>query len=229
VFIQKYAQRFTALILWLAIIGGYWGYASQYDLTPLSAAQQLSQFLQSSLFGPLIFLVTYAVRPLIFFPTSVMTVLAGFLYGPVWGILYALGGDIITAMVAYGIGAYLGQDFLSSDKGRGLLKRYADSLRRNSFESVLIMRLILLNYDLVSYLAGFLRINWKDFIWATILGSLGGIIAYVLAGASIEGDLAAGLPSVNLKMLGISGLLLGASVGVAWYFRRNNKSRQIAD
>ena len=59
-------------------------------------------------------------------------------------------------------------------------------MRENSFESVLIMRLLFLPYDLVNYVSGILRLHWLPFLMATALGSLPGTVSFVLLGASID-------------------------------------------
>ncbi|MEZ4595105.1 MAG: hypothetical protein R3D55_28775 [Chloroflexota bacterium] len=59
----------------------------------------------------------------------------------------------------------LGEDVLDNAEEAGTIQRYTRRLRENSFETVLIMRLIFLPYDLVNYLSGFLKINWRAFCW----------------------------------------------------------------
>ena len=53
---------------------------------------------------------------------------------------------------------------LKDDGLHGLIERYARRNAFNSFETVMIMRFIFLPYDAVSYLAGFLRIEFWPFI-----------------------------------------------------------------
>ena len=108
------------------------------------------------------------------------------------------------ASLAYLIGTFFGRGVLaseSSDKPEGRLQGYADRLRRNAFETVLTMRFLFLPYDLVNYLAGFLRVRYAPFILATVLGSLPGTVAFVLFGASTDGDFSDGLPSINAGVL----------------------------
>ncbi len=78
----------------------------------------------------------------------------------------------LSAMVAYTIGRFFGAGILDQSASSGVLQSYADRMRRNSFETVLIMRFIFLPYDLVSYFSGFLRIRWQGFLLATALGSI---------------------------------------------------------
>ncbi len=55
---------------------------------------------------------------------------------------------------------------------------YAARIRDNSFEAVLTVQFVYAPFDLVNYLAGFLRVGWKGFALATFLGSLPGICLF---------------------------------------------------
>jgi uncharacterized membrane protein YdjX (TVP38/TMEM64 family) len=65
----------------------------------------------------------------------------------------------------------------------------------------------------------------KSFLWATILGSIAGNIAYALAGSSIEGDFTGKLPAINPWVLGLAALFLLLSFTIAWYLRRQKISK----
>jgi uncharacterized membrane protein YdjX (TVP38/TMEM64 family) len=99
-------------------------------------------------------------------------------------------------------------------------------MRRNSFETVLIMRFIFLPYDLVNYLAGFLRIDWKAYLLATALGSIPGTVSFVLFGASFDGDFSGGLPSVDPRALAASVTIFLISIGLSRYFKSREKRRE---
>lgn len=179
-------QKIIAAVLWTSIIGAYVWYTRANDLTVEQSVQALADWLQSPI-GPLIFILIYAVRPLLFFSATVITIAGGSIFGPVYGIIYTVIASNISAMIAYTVGRYFGEGILDdSDDAAGLVQKYAARMRKDSFETVLIMRLIFLPYDLVNYLSGFLKINWRAFLFATILGSIPGTIAFVLFGASID-------------------------------------------
>ena len=201
--IKKHAIQISAFIFWLVLLGGYQWYAFRNGLSPLQVMQQLLGLMTGSLWGPLIYILLYTIRPLVLFPSTILTLAGGFLFGPVWGIVYTILASNASATVAFLVGRYFGQGLLKEGSSDSLLQRYANRLRRNSFETVLVMRFIFLPYDLVNYLSGFVRIRWSAFILATILGSIPGTIAFVLAGASIE-HFDGGIPQLNPVTLGVS-------------------------
>jgi uncharacterized membrane protein YdjX (TVP38/TMEM64 family) len=234
-FWQRNWQKLTALLFWSILLGGYaWYYISQ-DLTPLKAVQQLIDLWQTP-YGPFIYILIYALRPLIFFSTVVLTVAAGAVFGAgsvlnfALAVIYTVIGSNISAMVAYFIGRYFGQGLIKDDQDdpSSLVQKYANRLRRNSFETVLIMRFLFLPYDLVNYLCGFLRIRWQPFLLATALGSIPGTIAFIAFGASV--DLSRleteGLPPPNPWVLGLGVVILVVSIAISRYLKKREADQK---
>jgi uncharacterized membrane protein YdjX (TVP38/TMEM64 family) len=226
-FWQTHWQKMVALILWLALISAYVWYTQTNGLGPWAAARRLLDLMGGSALGPLLFISIYALRPLIFFSAAVLTLAGGFLFGPFWGIVYAMAGGNLSAILAYWIGYFFGKDILTEEESKGILHHYAQRLRRNSFETVLIMRFLFLPFDPVSYLAGFLRINWKAFMLATSIGSIPGSIAITLAGAS-GGFNEEGL-SFDPWILLVAIIILLLSLGFSRFLRRREEVRQAND
>jgi len=225
-FLQKHWQKLVAVVIWLLLAAAYFIYASANNLGLLDAFIQLVNVMQNSFYGPLIYIGIYMLRPLTFFSALILTVAGGFLFGPIWGILYTAIGSNLSATVAYLIGQYLGKGLLEIDESDtdSIITRYATRMRESSFETVFIMRLIFLPYDLVNYLAGFLRIDLKAFILATVLGSIPGTIAFVLFGASIEGEFDGTLPEFDYRVLIASVVIFIISLGISRYMKRREQN-----
>lgn len=221
-FLKQHGTRFIALLFWLSLIIGYWVYSQQNDLTIGESIRQVAGWLTGNWYGPVLYIVIYALRPLLFFPATLVSILSGFLFGPVWGVVYTVLGSNSSAMLAYGVGRYFGQGVLDVEKSSGLIQKYARRLRENSFEAVLVMRLIFLPYDLVHYMAGFLKTDWKAFLLATIIGTIPGTISIVLIGASFGtiDELLAGEINLNPVALGVSVVLIGVSIAISRFLKR---------
>lgn len=222
-FFRKHATKLVALFFWLVILGSYGVYTLTSDLSPLESFKQALAFMASSPFAPLIFVALYALRPLILFSAVVLTLGAGFLFGPFWGVVLTIIGSNLGASLAYLIGRYFGQGVLESSNSEGWALRYAERLRHNSFETVLTMRFVFLPYDLVNYLAGFLKVRYSAFIFATVLGSIPGTVAFVLFGASTDGDFSGGLPSLNPVVLIVSVLIFAVSLVLSRIFKNRER------
>ena len=213
-------MRWLALFFWLALIAIQQWYMVTRDLTPAGVMQGLLETLRQPVSGPLVFIVFYIIQPIILFPTWLLTVAAGFLYGLGWGTAYTVIAANLSALFSYAIGRYLGAGLFDSKSAQGLLQRYATYLREHTFEAVLLLRFLFLPYDLLSYVAGFLRIAWQPFLLATMLGSIPGTLSFVLFGTSFEGDFSGGAPRIDTRILLLSAALFMLSIGASRLFKR---------
>jgi len=108
------------------------------------------------------------------------------------------------------------------DDDLSLVARWSQRLRDNGFESVLVMRLLFLPYDLVSYMCGGLRIRWTSFLLATVLGSLPGTISFVLLGASLE-RVDQGLDGINAWATGAGAAIFVVSIVISRLLRKGQR------
>ncbi len=92
-------SRLAALLVWVGLLFGYQWYAWRQDVGVLETVQHLIDAMSSGLAGPLIYVAFYALRPLILFPTSLLAVAAGFVFGPVLGLFFTVLGSNISASV----------------------------------------------------------------------------------------------------------------------------------
>lgn len=221
-FVARHWQKLLAATLWLAALFGYSLYAQANQLTPFAAVQLLVDNISGTVFGPFVYILAYTLRPLIFFPSILLTLAGGFLFGPLWGVVYTIIGSNASTLVAYLVGRSFG---LNTENSSGLLQRYTARLRQNSFETVLVMRFIFLPYDLVSYVCGFLRIDWRGFLLATLLGTIPGTISFVSIGASIEGDLANFTPRLDVPTLAVGAVMFIISLALSRHFRRRESKQ----
>jgi len=189
-FLWKHGTKFSAGIFWLTLLGGYFWYMRATGLSAQEAALGVRDFLGQSARGPLLYVVLYTLRPLIFFPASIMTAMSGYLYGPLWGTVYALIGGNLSGTLAYFIGRFFGGDLFDEEDAdaSSFMARHASNLRRNGFEAVMVMRLIYLPYDLVNYLCGFVRVPWLQYATGTLLGVLPGSLTFVLLGSVLTSE-----------------------------------------
>ena len=155
----RHWQKLVAVAVWAAIVGALFWYIRANDLSPAEAVLRALRWMQSSPWAPALYIALYALRPLTLFSATVLTVAGGFLFGPVWGVALTVVAANVSATVAFFVGRYFGAGFLEGNDSAGLVQRYANRLREDSFLTVLIMRFIFLPYDLVSYLSGFLHIH----------------------------------------------------------------------
>lgn len=212
-------QRLAVAAAWLLLAGGVVAWAAARGLRPAEAATTLVDALKDSAWGPILFVAVYLVRPLVLFSAAILTVAGGFLYGPGLGLALVILAANGSAMVAYGLARWLGAGVLPEAAASGRLSRWAGRIRERSFQTVIVMRLLYLPYDLVSYLAGAIRVRPVAFLLGTAIGSAPATISFVLVGASLE-SFDGGVPSIDAPVLVASVLLLAAGLGGAEVLRR---------
>jgi len=180
----------------------------------MQTMQLLINFVSESPYGFPVYVLVYMVRPIFLFPATLVTMTATYLYGPVQGIAYALVASNLSSMIAYLIGRFFGGGFLQHINEDNIVGKYASRLRQDGFQTTLILRFLFLPYDLVSYFSGFLHIDLRWFMLATVLGSIPGTISFGMLGASIEGDFASHTVSLDPFSLVISAMMFAVSIGL---------------
>ncbi|RRR69277.1 MAG: TVP38/TMEM64 family protein [Candidatus Viridilinea halotolerans] len=223
----RHWQAFVAALIWLGLGCMVVAYALLTASGPQQVANDVVYLLRGPL-GPLFYLIIYSLRPLTFFPAGVLTILGGSLWGTAWGMFFAVLGSNMSASLAYLFGRAFGHGMLPSSAQNGptarVVKRYTVRLWANAFPTILFMRMIYIPYDIVNYLAGFLRVPFRPFLLATFLGALPGTFSFVLAGAALDiDDILAGnfqASTINPWTLAASVVLLVVGIAVARWLRR---------
>jgi uncharacterized membrane protein YdjX (TVP38/TMEM64 family) len=223
-FLARHWQKLVAAAIWLALAGAFLGYSLVTGSSATETLRAVIDLLRSPA-GPLLYILIYTLRPLAFFSAVVVTLLGGAILGPLWGTLYVVIGSNLSATLAYAFGRAFGQGVLPEGVAAGgVIAGYAERLRQNAFTTVLVMRLVYLPYDLVNYLGGFLRVPYRPFILASILGSLPGTLTFVLAGAALDIDdiFAArfSVAAINPWTLALSAALFVAGLAISRLLRR---------
>ena len=115
-----------------------------------------------------------------FIPDAALNLSAGVLFGPWWGILFLLLGGFGCASFCYLLGRFGGGNWLLRNFGGSWGERLTNYLvGDSSFKKMIILRTVpIFPYDPVSIIAGSVRLPFKIYAAATVLGMLPGAIAY---------------------------------------------------
>jgi len=134
---------------------------------------------------PILFILLYAIRPLIFFPATLLSVSAGFLFGPWKAIAILMIAENLSSFVSYQAGKYVGKDMLQKMDDKNIwLHKFESYFHHNEFLTILLLRLIFVPFDLLGYFAGASNISYKAFALGTIIGIIPGLITVAFLGGS---------------------------------------------
>ena len=91
--------------------------------------------------GPVVYMLLYAVGPSFLVPGAVMTIAGGLAFGAMWGSVYSLIGGDIGAIVAFAAGRFLGKSFVErivGERFHAMLQRIA----KHGFQIILYLRFV---------------------------------------------------------------------------------------
>lgn len=135
--------------------------------------------------GVLIFIAVYVGAEVALVPGSLLTMAAGFAYGPIGGLLVASPASVLAATVAFLLGRtvlrnWIQRKIAASPKARALDR----AIGKNSFKLILLLRLSpAIPFNVLNYALGLSDANLGRYVVASIVGMLPGTWLYVYLGS----------------------------------------------
>jgi uncharacterized membrane protein YdjX (TVP38/TMEM64 family) len=165
------------------------------------------------IWGPIIFMVLYAVGPSFLVPGAVMTIAGGLAFGTLWGSVYSLIGADVGALVAFGAGRWLGKSFVERIVG----ERFREGMKKiakHGFQIIFYLRMVpVIPYNALNLLAGASPITFKDYFWASMIGMVPGTILFAFLGDALWHPMS---PKFFLALLLIGVSLLCGEIWRRW-------------
>ncbi len=141
---------------------------------------------QYKIIAPLLFILIYAVGPSLFIPSLPLTLGAGFLWGPFWGVVFAITGATTGSSVAFLISRYLMADTIKKRFGFEKWQWLKEKVEKHGWKAVAFARLLpVLPFPVLNYMFGVTPISFLHYLWATFVFMLPACIAYVAFGSSM--------------------------------------------
>ena len=193
-----------------------WRWTPLYEWFNLETIFAWQESVKNDAAAPLYVTAAYLIGSLCFFPITILNLATVFAFGPLWGNIYALSGWLLSSAEGYGIGRLIGKDLLHKLAGRRLAP-LVDRIEQHGFLAVLAMRVVPVGpFTLVNLFIGASGIRFLDFILASVVGRVPGILVLTLFAVQIENALRRpGL--ISLALLGF------ALVVVPWMISRFTK------
>ncbi|WP_270182227.1 TVP38/TMEM64 family protein [Alkalihalobacillus sp. CinArs1] len=170
----------------LVVIGLIWFSRTYLDFRVNDIRDWILSF---GVLAPIVYIVIYTIRPLIFFPASVLSIAGGLAFGSLFGTFYTVLGATSGAVLSFVVARTLGKSIANKDwQGKG--RKLQEQLEKNGFFYVLFFRFVpLFNFDLISYSAGLSKVKFSSFLFGTLIGIIPGTFAYNFLGSSlVSGD-----------------------------------------
>jgi uncharacterized membrane protein YdjX (TVP38/TMEM64 family) len=141
----------------------------------------------AGLVGVSVYFATYVAAAVLVIPGSVLTLGAGFLYGPLRGTLLVSPASVAGATLAFFLGRSLARDWIAARVARNAKFAAIDeAVAKNGFKLVLLLRLSpVFPFSVLNYALGLTRLSARDYILGSFLGMLPGTFLYVYLGSLI--------------------------------------------
>jgi uncharacterized membrane protein YdjX (TVP38/TMEM64 family) len=191
-----------------------WRFGPLGDMLSVETATGVAHSLADSPAAAVYVLLAFVAGSLVVLPVTLLVTATAAVLDPVSGFAYALAGSLVSATVNYGLGGWVGRDFVRTLAGRRL-NRLSRRLAKKGVVAVLVVRMLpVAPFTIVNMVAGASHIRLRDFLLGTLLGMAPGILAITLLAdrikhLTLEPNMANALAlALLLALLGLSAWLL---------------------
>ncbi len=164
--------------------------ASFFVIRNISLEEIKAWVLGHGAWAAVIYVATFVILPIFFFPVPVIVLAGGTIFGLFKGSLYTMIGVLINTPIMYFIGRFLLKDFVHKFVNNHMSAKLRSALESTN-QKVLSLVLFIIrlspifSYNLVNYISGVTEINFLPYILTTIAGVLPGVIVFINIGENV--------------------------------------------
>lgn len=164
--------------------------ASIFVVRKISLEEIKTWVLGHGAWAAVIYIATFVVLPIFFFPVPVIVLAGGTIFGLFKGTLYTMIGVLINTPIMYFIGRFLLKDFVHNFVNNHMSEKLRNALQSTN-QKVLALVLFIIrlspifSYNLVNYISGVTEIKFLPYILTTIAGVLPGVIVFINIGENV--------------------------------------------
>ena len=132
---------------------------------------------------PLIYIAVYVLATVFILPSTALNLTGGAIFGPWLGTLWTSIAAIIAAVVSFSFTRTVGREIVVARLG-GKFQEMDDRFQQGGLLYMFALRLLpIIPYGLVNFTAGLTSIKFRDYFLGTLLGTVPGILPFVLLGS----------------------------------------------
>lgn len=163
---------------------------------------------QFGIWGPVLFVLLYALAAVLFIPGSALTLGAGALFGVVQGSILVSLGSTLGASLSFLVGRYLARDWVAKKvENYQKFKAVDEAVGREGWRIVGLTRLSpIFPFTFLNYAYGLTQVKFTHYVLASWIGMMPGTVLYVYLGSltrlGVEAE-GAGTAQIILKIVGL--------------------------
>lgn len=183
-----------------------------YLLGGLNQEQIQTWLKQAGIWAPITYIVIYTIGTILILPSTPLNLSGGAIFGPWLGTFWTSLAAIIAAVVAFTFTRTIGREIVAK-KLAGRWEAMDAEIRQSGLFYMFAIRLVaIMPYGLVNFAAGLTSISFKDYFIGTTLGTVPGILPFVLLGSYGLKALKTGDFIPLIGALSLTGMLVFAAV-----------------
>jgi len=164
----------VALIASLALV---WRYTPLAEVFTSDNVIDFTQVLAAHWWAPLLLVLAYTPASMVMFPRPLITMAAVVTFGPWEGLVYAMAGVLLAAIVGYALGRNINRNRVRRIAGPRLNK-IAQVLHHRGIIAVALVRFVpIAPYLVVNVVMGAMRVKFSHYVIGTFIGMLPGSLA----------------------------------------------------
>lgn len=181
--------------------------------------EQLQVWLgKMGLYAPIVYIVLYTLGTLLVLPSTPLNLTGGALFGIWWGTLWTTIAAIVAAIASFAFTRSLGREFVNQ-KLAGKWEALDRKMCQGGIFYIIAIRLLpIIPYGIVNFSAGLTSIGFKEYLIGTAIGTLPGILPFVMMGSGITQ-----LSQGDVTPLIVAFALTGMLIGTATILKTNNR------
>jgi len=166
-------------VAFILVLGIVFYFSRKSGMFENPTAEGLKDYIASfGVFGPIVYMAMFSVIP----AGSVIAIAGGMAFGLYLGTLYTIIGAMLGATVAFYLSRLLGRGAVEKLM-KGKVIKFEAGIEKGGFLLILIMRLIpIIPFNVISFGAGLTRIKYFDYMLATMIGIIPGVLVFTNLG-----------------------------------------------
>ena len=159
--------------------------AAAYALPLADWVTMLAEYARNTgVLGVVLFFLAYVVSTVAFLPGSILTLAAGFVYGPLWGLAIVSPASVAGATCAFLLGRTLLRNWATRVGESARVRAIDAAVSREGFKIVLLLRLSpIIPFNALNYALSLSNVPVRTYLLASFLGMLPGTAMWFYLGS----------------------------------------------
>jgi uncharacterized membrane protein YdjX (TVP38/TMEM64 family) len=195
-----------------------------YAIGGLNQEQLQAGLKKMGIWAPILYILLYTIGTIFILPSTPLNLSGGALFGVWMGTVWTTIAALVAAVVAFAFTRTIGREY-STRKFQGKWEAIDAEIQQGGLFYMFAIRLLpIIPYGLVNFAAGLTSIRFRDYFLGTLLGTVPGILPFVMMGSGLKS-----LGKGDMLPLMLAFTLIALLVGVGTWYRRRRQFPNFKD